>query len=148
MSFGYTGKFSQRQCKIQLLRDNLGELKVLESALFRLSKNLKSKIFTIMVLPPRYILGLLQAYFELLWGWNVWPLALFFWLACPFLLHSTYQHLYRYFLSSGAFRVIHGCIEPKLGRIRPFSQKRGETDIFFMSPDSHLENQHCNNQLN
>ena len=35
------------------------------------------------------------------------------------------------------------CIKPKLGRMRPFLLKRGgETNIFFMSPDSRLEHQH------
>ena len=51
MSGGYSGKFSQRQSKIQLSRDNLGEQKVLESAL---SNSLKSKIFTTMVSPSEY----------------------------------------------------------------------------------------------
>ena len=51
MPGGYSGKFSQRQQKIQLPRDNLGDRKVLESALFRLSMNLKSKFLTTMV-PP------------------------------------------------------------------------------------------------
>ena len=54
MSGGYSGKFSQRQYKIHLPRDNLGELKVLESALFRLSKGVKSKGFTTMVPTPGY----------------------------------------------------------------------------------------------
>ena len=49
MSGGYSGKFSQRQSKIQLSRDNLREQKVLESAL---SNSLKSKIFKTMVPPP------------------------------------------------------------------------------------------------
>ena len=38
MSGGYSGKFLQRQCKIQLSRDNLGEQKVLKSAFCRFSK--------------------------------------------------------------------------------------------------------------
>ena len=42
MSGVYSGKFSQRQCKIQLSRENLGEQNVLESAFFRVF--LKSKI--------------------------------------------------------------------------------------------------------
>ena len=54
MSGGYSEKFWQRQCKIQLPRDNLGEKKVLKSALFRLSESLKSKILTTMVPPPGY----------------------------------------------------------------------------------------------
>ena len=58
MSDGYSGKFSQRQYKIQLPKDNLGEQKVLESPLFRLWKNLKSKILTTMVPPPEYTLTL------------------------------------------------------------------------------------------
>ena len=49
MSGGYSGKFSQRQCEIQLPGDNLGEQKVLESAFFRLSKSLKFKILATMV---------------------------------------------------------------------------------------------------
>ena len=61
MSGGYSGKFLQRQCKIQLFRDNLGEQKVLESAFFRLSEGLKSKILVTMV-PPRDVLGLLQTF--------------------------------------------------------------------------------------
>ena len=56
MSDGYSGKFSQRQYKIQLPKDDLGEQKVLESPLFRLWKNLKSKILTTMVPPPEYTL--------------------------------------------------------------------------------------------
>ena len=43
-SCGYSVEFSQRQCKIQLTRDNLGEQKVLEISFFRLSECLKSKI--------------------------------------------------------------------------------------------------------
>ena len=39
MTDGYSGKFLQRQCKIQLPRDNLGEQNVPENALFRLSKS-------------------------------------------------------------------------------------------------------------
>ena len=49
MSGGYSGKFLQRQCKIQLFRDNLGEQKVLESAFFRLSEGL---IFIFNFEPP------------------------------------------------------------------------------------------------
>ena len=52
MSGGYSGKFSRRQCKIQLSWDNLIEQKVLESAFFRLSESLKSKLSSNMVLPP------------------------------------------------------------------------------------------------
>ena len=45
-------KFLQRQRETQLFRDNLGGQKVLESAFFRISKNLKSKILgTIVPLP-------------------------------------------------------------------------------------------------
>ena len=65
MSGVYSGKFSQRQCKIQLSRENLGEQNVLESAFFRVF--LKSK-FRLPVLPLD-ILGLLQtSSFELLEG--------------------------------------------------------------------------------
>ena len=49
MPDGYSGKFSQRQCKIQLSGDNLGEQKVLESVFFRLSKSLNSKSLATMV---------------------------------------------------------------------------------------------------
>ena len=35
---GYSVKFSRRQCKIQLPRDNLREQKVLEGAFFRLQR--------------------------------------------------------------------------------------------------------------
>ena len=40
--------------------------------------------------------------------------------------------------------IIYCCyIKLKSGRMRPFLLKRGgETDIFFMSPDSRLEHQH------
>ena len=63
MSGGYSGKFSQRQCKIQLPRDNLGQQKVLESAFFRLSKSLRSKMLATMV-PP--VLGYIyQVYYKL-----------------------------------------------------------------------------------
>ena len=55
MSGGYSGKFLQRQYKIQPFRDNLGEQKVLKSAFFRLSEGLKSKILVTMVPPPGYI---------------------------------------------------------------------------------------------
>ena len=41
MSREYSGKFSQRQCKIQLSKDNLGEEKVLESSFCGISKSLK-----------------------------------------------------------------------------------------------------------
>ena len=54
MSGGYSRKFLQRQCKIQFPRDNLGEQKILEKALLRLSKSLKSKILTSMVPPTGY----------------------------------------------------------------------------------------------
>ena len=54
MSGGFSGKFSRRQCKIQLPRNNLREKKVLEGAFFRLSKSLKSKISATKVLPPGY----------------------------------------------------------------------------------------------
>ena len=53
-SGGYSGKFLQSQCEIQLTMDNLGEQKVLESTFFRLIKSLKSKILATMVPPPRY----------------------------------------------------------------------------------------------
>ena len=56
MSGGYSGKFSQRQYRIQLPKDNLGEQKFLESPVFRFSENLKSKILTTMVPPPEYTL--------------------------------------------------------------------------------------------
>ena len=59
MSGGYSGKFSQSECKIKLSRDNLREQKVLEGAFFRLSKSLKSKILATRV-PLQLILGLLQ----------------------------------------------------------------------------------------
>ena len=51
---GYSGKFSKRQCKIQLPMDNVGEQKVLESFLVKFSKSLKSKILTTMVPFPGY----------------------------------------------------------------------------------------------
>ena len=54
MSSEYSGKFSRRQCEIQLSRDNLGDQNVLESAFFRLLKSLKSKILASMVPPPGY----------------------------------------------------------------------------------------------
>ena len=57
MSCGYSGKLSQRQCKIQLSRNKLGEKEVLESTFFGLSESLQSKIFTLaatMVLPLEY----------------------------------------------------------------------------------------------
>ena len=41
----YSGKFSGRQSKIQLSKDNLGEQNVLESALFCLSENPKVQTF-------------------------------------------------------------------------------------------------------
>ena len=36
MPGGYSGKLSQRHCKIQVFKENLGEQKVLEKAFFRL----------------------------------------------------------------------------------------------------------------
>ena len=54
MSVVYSWKFSWRKCEIHFLRDNLGVQKVLESAFFRLSKNLKFKILATMVPPPGY----------------------------------------------------------------------------------------------
>ena len=70
MSGRYLGKFLQRQCKIELPRDNLGKQNVLEKAFFRFLKSLQSKILAPVVPPMR--LGLLQtSCFELLGGWNV-----------------------------------------------------------------------------
>ena len=54
MSGGYSRKFLERQCKIQLPRENLGEQKIPEKALFRFSKSIKSKILTSMVPPLGY----------------------------------------------------------------------------------------------
>ena len=54
MSGGYLGKLSQRQCKIQLPRDNLGEQNVVDSAFFRSSKSLKSKSLATMAPPAGY----------------------------------------------------------------------------------------------
>ena len=51
---GYSGKISQRQCEIQFPRGKFGEQKVLESAFFRLSNSLKSKILATRVPPPGY----------------------------------------------------------------------------------------------
>ena len=64
--YGYSGKFLQRQCKIQLSRDNLEEQKVLESTFFRLSKSLKSTISANIVPPPGQ-----TSHYELLGDWNV-----------------------------------------------------------------------------
>ena len=52
MLCGYSGKFSQKQCQIQLSTDNFGEQNVLESAFFKLSKSLKFKILATKVPPP------------------------------------------------------------------------------------------------
>ena len=54
VSSGYSGKFSRRQCEIQVSSDNLGEQKVLESAFVRLLRSLKPKILASMVPPPGY----------------------------------------------------------------------------------------------
>ena len=57
MPYGYWGKFSRKQCKIQLSKYNLGEQKVLESAFFGFQKGLKFKTFTLVTtidLPPEY----------------------------------------------------------------------------------------------
>ena len=54
ISSGYSEKFSQRQCEIQLSRDNWGGQEALESAFSRLLKSLKSKILASMVPPPEY----------------------------------------------------------------------------------------------
>ena len=71
MSDEYSRKFSQRQYKIQLSRDNLGEQKVLKSAFGRLSKSLKSKVLVTNVPPPGYTGFVTNLLFELLGGWNV-----------------------------------------------------------------------------
>ena len=165
----YSGKFWQRQSKFQLPSDNLGELKVMESPLFRLSKSLKSKIFTSMVLPSEYT-GFIRnfQYWATLRLERMPPFSLF--LTClpffvtpnlPALIQVFFQtlvpwihkslFLYIQVFSSRltvTFRVIHGCVKPKLERMRPLLQMRVETYIFFMSPDSRLEHQHCNNPLN
>ena len=50
--------------------DNVGEQKVMESAIFGLTESLQSKIFTpvaTMVRPSEYV-----SRFELLEGWNIW----------------------------------------------------------------------------
>ena len=72
MSGGNSGKFSRRQCEIQLSSYNLGGQKVIESAFFRLSKSLKSKILATIVSPPGYTGFITKLPFELLTGWNVW----------------------------------------------------------------------------
>ena len=57
MPYGYWGKFSRRQCKIQLSKYNLEVQKVLESAFFGFQKGLKYKTFTLVTtidLPPEY----------------------------------------------------------------------------------------------
>ena len=48
---GYLKKFSRRQFKIQLSKDNLAEQKILDSAF---SESLKSKILAVMLPPPGY----------------------------------------------------------------------------------------------
>ena len=45
MASGYSGKFLQRQCRIQVSRINLGENKVLNDAFFRLSREPKIPTF-------------------------------------------------------------------------------------------------------
>ena len=68
---GYSGKFSQKQCEIQLSRINLGKNKVLKNTFFRLPESLKPQILATMRPTPN-ILGLLQtSRFELLGGWCV-----------------------------------------------------------------------------
>ena len=52
MSGGYSGKFLQIKCEIQLPRDNLGDWKVLERAFFRLLKSLKYQSLESIVPPP------------------------------------------------------------------------------------------------
>ena len=79
MSGGNSGKFLQREFKIQFSRNNLGEQKVLESAFFRLSKSLKPKILANMVPLLEYTIALLQAScFELLEAWNIYETHLIF----------------------------------------------------------------------
>ena len=51
---GYSRKFLQRQCKIQLYRDDLGEQKLLKQCILRLSYSPKTQNFGNMVLPPGY----------------------------------------------------------------------------------------------
>ena len=62
-------KFLQRPCKIQLPRENLGEQKILEKALFRLSKSLKSNILTSMVPSLGY-----TGFFTIVPFWATWRL--------------------------------------------------------------------------
>lgn len=47
MPRGYSGKFSGRQYKIQLSKDNFGEQNVLESAFFCLSEKPKIQTFNL-----------------------------------------------------------------------------------------------------
>ena len=54
MSGGYLGKFWQKQCNIQLSRNNLGEQMILESDIIRLSESLTSKILPTMGPTPEY----------------------------------------------------------------------------------------------
>ena len=51
----YSGKFSRRECKIRLSRDNLGEQKAPRERIFRLSESPKSKNLATIVLPLEYI---------------------------------------------------------------------------------------------
>ena len=74
MPRGHSGKFSQKQCKIHLSMDKLGEQKILEGSFFELSESVKTKSF--LRWAPwcrlRQILASLQtSRFELLGGWNV-----------------------------------------------------------------------------
>ena len=64
MSIGYPGKFSERQCKIQLSRDSQAKPKVLEGSCCWLSESLKSKISYTGI-----IISLSR--FELHGGWKV-----------------------------------------------------------------------------
>ena len=111
MDINYSGKFLQKQCKIQLSKGNLlGERKVLESDLFRLSKSLKSNIFTAIVPPPKYTGFITNLPFGATRSLEcTLPCSLF--LTClPFFITPNLPTL-RYFLSSGALDAQISCCE-------------------------------------
>ena len=78
---GYSRKFSRRQYKIKLCRDNLGEQIVAGKHTFRLSESPKSKRLANMVLPPGYI-----GFIKNLPFWATWRLER---MKIPYQLTST-----------------------------------------------------------
>ena len=118
MSGGYSGKFLQRhamQNSTFQYRGNFLARRAKVRALFRLSKSLKSKIFTTMVPPPSpcpqkiYTVFITNLLFRATWRLErayIPPCSLFL-TYLPFFVTPNLFPTLRYFLSSGALDT--GC---------------------------------------